>query len=100
MTSEWEEKHVEWKNDEIRLSTDAMTALVVTEAEERQRAKMPSLGEMNAAFQPANQFQKKMEKLLRTAKSKRRRSLQMLLTSLEQSGYIIYFEGGLYEKSV
>ena len=60
------------KNDEIRISTDAMIALVVTEAEERELAKMPSLQEMNEAFHPSDQFLKKMDKLLRIAKNKQR----------------------------
>lgn len=63
---------METKNDEIRISTDAMIALVVTEAEERELAEMPSLQEMNEAFQPSEQFQQKMDKLLRTARSKER----------------------------
>ena len=63
---------MEMKNDEIRISTDAMIALVVTEAEERELAKMPSLQEMNEAFHPSDQFLKKMDKLLRTAKNKQR----------------------------
>lgn len=63
---------METKNDEIRISTDAMIALVVTEAEERELAEMPSLKEMNEAFHPSEQFRQKMDKLLRTAKNRER----------------------------
>ncbi len=63
---------MEEKHDGIRISTDAMIALVVTEAEERELANMPSLEEMNEAFHPSEEFQQKMDKLLRTAKNKER----------------------------
>ena len=39
------------ENREIRISPDALIALVVAEAEDRELSAMPSLEEMNAAFQ-------------------------------------------------
>lgn len=51
------------ENDEIRITPDALISLVVTEAEERELASMPSLKEMNAQFHPSEQFQKKMDRL-------------------------------------
>lgn len=38
------------ENREIRISPDALIALVVAEAEDRELSAMPSLEEMNAAF--------------------------------------------------
>lgn len=63
---------METRKDEIRISTDAMIALVVAEAEAREMAAMPSLQEMNEAFQPSEQFQQKMDKLLRSVRNKQR----------------------------
>lgn len=42
----------------------------MTEAEERELASMPSLKEMNAQFHPSEQFQKKMDRLLKKAHRK------------------------------
>lgn len=58
------------ENDEIRITPDALISLVVTEAEERELAAMPSLKEMNAQFHPSEQFQQKMERLLKKAQRK------------------------------
>lgn len=58
------------ETDEIRITPDALISLVVTEAEERELAAMPSLKEMNAQFHPSEQFQKKMEQLLKKARRK------------------------------
>ena len=52
------------ENREIRISPDALIALVVAEAEDRELSAMPSLEEMNAAFHPSEEFQKKMDRLL------------------------------------
>lgn len=56
------------ENNEIRITPDALISLVVTEAEERELAAMPSLKEMNAQFNPSKQFQDKMEQLLKRAR--------------------------------
>ena len=48
------------ENREIRISPDALIALVVAEAEDRELSAMPSLEEMNAAFHPSEEFQKKL----------------------------------------
>lgn len=61
------------ENSEIRISPDALIALVVAEAEDRELSAMPSLEEMNAAFHPSEGFQKKMDKLLKQAKHKQER---------------------------
>lgn len=58
------------ENREIRISPDALIALVVAEAEDRELSAMPSLEEMNAAFHPSEEFQKKMDRLLKQAKRK------------------------------
>lgn len=58
------------EQDEIRISPDALIAMVVTEAEAREMASMPTLDEMNKDFHPSPDFQHKMEKLLKTAKRK------------------------------
>lgn len=61
------------ENREIRISPDALIALVVAEAEDRELSAMPSLEEMNAAFHPSEEFQKKMDRLLKQAKRKQER---------------------------
>lgn len=61
------------ENSEIRISPDALIALVVAEAEDQELSAMPSLEEMNAAFQPSKDFQRKMDKLLKQAKRKQER---------------------------
>lgn len=61
------------ENHEIRISPDALIALVVAEAEERELSAMPSLKDMNAAFHPSESFKKKMDKLLKRAKHKQAR---------------------------
>lgn len=61
------------ENSEIRISPDALIALVVAEAEDRELSAMPSLEEMNAAFHPSEGFQKKMDKLLKRVKHKQER---------------------------
>lgn len=53
------------ENDKIQISADALIAMVVTEAEARELKKMPSIEEMDDAFQPSEQFLKKMEKLVK-----------------------------------
>lgn len=58
------------ETDEIRITPDALISLVVTEAEERELAAMPSLKEMNAQFHPSEQFRAKMERLLKKARRK------------------------------
>ena len=48
-------------DDKIRISPDALIAMIVTEAQDRELAQMPSLEEMNEDFQPSEKFQRKME---------------------------------------
>ena len=61
------------ENREIRILPDALIALVVAEAEDWELSAMPSLEEMNAAFHPSEEFQKKMDRLLKQAKRKQER---------------------------
>lgn len=57
-------------NEQIHITPDALISLVVTEAEERELASLPSLEEMNKEFQPSENFQKKMNRLLKKARRK------------------------------
>ena len=43
-------------DDKIRISPDALIAMIVTEAQDRELAQMPSLEEMNEDFQPSEKF--------------------------------------------
>ena len=65
-------------DDKIRISPDALIAMIVTEAQDRELARMPSLEEMNEDFQPSEKFQRKMEALVRDTKRKAEREKQLL----------------------
>ena len=65
-------------NDKIRISPDALIAMIVTEAQDRELARMPSLEEMNEDFQPSEKFQRKMEALVRDTKRKAEREKRLL----------------------
>ena len=65
-------------DDKIRISPDALIAMIVTEAQDRELAQMPSLEEMNEDFQPSEKFQRKMEALVRDTKRKAEREKQLL----------------------
>lgn len=65
-------------DDKIRISPDALIAMIVTEAQDRELAQMPSLEEMNEDFQPSEKFQRKMETLVRDTKRKAERKKQLL----------------------
>lgn len=43
-------------DDKIRISPDALIAMIVTEAQDRELARMPSLEEMNEDFQPSEKI--------------------------------------------
>lgn len=60
-------------DDKIRISPDALIAMVVTEAQDRELAKMPSIEEMNESFQPSEKFLQKMERLVRETQRKAER---------------------------
>ena len=64
--------------DKIRISPDALIAMIVTEAQDRELARMPSLEEMNEDFQPSEKFQRKMEALVRDTKRKAEREKRLL----------------------
>ena len=55
-------------DDKIRISTDALITMVVTEAEERELEQMPPIEVLDEEFQPSEEFQKKMEILLQKAR--------------------------------
>lgn len=59
--------------NEIRMSADALIALVMAEAEAREMAAMPGPEAMGAAFQPSQRFEKKMRRLLRQARWKKKK---------------------------
>lgn len=65
-------------DDKIRISPDALIAMIVTEAQDRELAQMPSLEEMNEDFQPSEKFQRKMEALVRDTKRKAERKKRLL----------------------
>ena len=65
-------------DDKIRISPDALIAMIVTEAQDRELAQMPSLEEMNEDFQPSEKFQQKMEVLVRDTKRKAERKKRLL----------------------
>lgn len=54
-------------DEKIRLSTDALIAMIVTEAEERELSELPDIEAMNEEFHPSERFQRKMAALLRKA---------------------------------
>lgn len=65
-------------DDKIRISPDALIAMIVTEAQDRELAQMPSLEEMNEDFQPSEKFQRKMEALVHDTKRKAERKKRLL----------------------
>lgn len=65
-------------DDKIRISPDALIAMIVTEAQDRELAQMPSLKEMNEDFQPSEKFQRKMEALVHDTKRKAERKKRLL----------------------
>ena len=60
-------------DDKIRISPDALIAMIVTEALNRELEQMPSLEEMNEDFHPSERFQRKIESLVRETKRKAER---------------------------
>ena len=58
-------------DDKIRISPDALIAMIVTEAQDRELAQMPSLEEMNEDFQPSEKFPAKKWKPLFVTQSVR-----------------------------
>lgn len=53
-------------DDKIRISPDALIAMIVTEAQDRELARMPSLEEMNEDFQPQKNSSEKWKPLFVT----------------------------------
>lgn len=65
-------------DDKIRISPDALITMIVTEAQNRELAQMPSLEEMNEAFHPSEKFLDKMDSLVRETKSKAKHKQHIL----------------------
>ena len=65
-------------DDKIRISPDALITMIVTEAQNRELAQMPSLEEMNEAFHPSEKFLGKMDSLVRETKSKAKHKQHVL----------------------
>lgn len=59
-------------DDKIRISPDALIAMIVTEAQDRELAQMPSLEEMNEDFQPQKNSSKRWRPLFVTQSVKPR----------------------------
>lgn len=82
-------------DDKIRISPDALIAMIVTEAQDRELAQMPSLEEMNEDFQPSEKFQQKMEALVRDTKRKANRKQRLLDIKIHHT-YCCYFHLFMY----
>lgn len=65
-------------DDKIRISPDALIAMIVTEALDRELEQMPSLEEMNEDFHPSERFQRKIEALVHDTKRKAERKKRLL----------------------
>lgn len=78
-------------DDKIRISPDALIAMIVTEAQDRELARMPSLEEMNEDFQPSEKFQRKMEALVRDTKRKAEREKRLLNVKRSSSHLLLPF---------
>lgn len=87
-------------DDKIRISPDALIAMIVTEAQDRELARMPSLEEMNEDFQPSEKFQRKMEALVRDTKRKAERKKRLLNVKRLQMIFLFSLSGGEEENEI
>lgn len=60
-------------HDNTKISFEALLQMAVTEADQRDLARLPSNQEMNDAFQPSQRLEKKVEKTLHQRQTARRR---------------------------
>lgn len=60
-------------HDNTKISFEALLQMAVTEADQRDLARLPTNQEMNDAFQPSQQLEKKVEKTLHQRQTARRR---------------------------
>ena len=60
-------------HDNTKISFEALLQIAVTEADQRDLARLPSNQEMNDAFQPSQRLEKKVEKTLHQQQTARRR---------------------------
>lgn len=83
-------------DDKIRISPDALIAMIVTEAQDRELAQMPSLEEMNEDFQPSEKFQRKMEALVHDTKRKAERKKRLWASNVSSSHLRLLFPFFMY----
>lgn len=60
-------------HDNTKISFEALLQMAVTEADQRDLARLPTNQEMNDAFQPSQRLEKKVEKTLHRRQTARRR---------------------------
>ena len=60
-------------HDNTKISFEALLQMAVTEADQRDLARLPSNQEMNDAFQPSQRLEKKVKKTLHQRQTARRR---------------------------
>lgn len=78
-------------DDKIRISPDALIAMIVTEAQDRELAQMPSLEEMNEDFQPSEKFQRKWKPLFMTQSARQIGSSVFWISSIYSSHLLLLF---------
>lgn len=64
-------------HDNTKISFEALLQMAVTEADQRDLARLPSNQEMNDAFQPSQRLEKKVEKTLHQRQTARRRRIAL-----------------------
>lgn len=64
-------------SNNTKLSFEALLQMAVTEADQRDLARLPSNQEMNDAFQPSQRLEKKVEKTLHQRQNARRRRIAL-----------------------
>ena len=64
-------------HDNTKISFEALLQMAVTEADQRDLARLPSNQEMNDAFQPSQRLEKKVEKTLHRRQTARRRRIAL-----------------------
>lgn len=64
-------------SNNTKLSFEALLQMAVTEADQRDLARLPSNEEMNDAFQPSQRLEKKVEKTLHQRQNARRRRIAL-----------------------
>lgn len=78
-------------DDKIRISPDALIAMIVTEAQDRELARMPSLEEMNEDFQPSENSSKRWRPLFVTQNARQIGSSVFWISSIYSSHLLLLF---------